>query len=643
MDPEIEELIRVQELLQKEKEEDYRQYNEQVIKASLSHRKSSGLTWYPVVISNSEVGLGEYIILELERTAGLDEPHQFGAGKMASLFSNRDEAEKGESLNGVVKYVQGNKMKLHLTVDELPDWVEEGRLGLDLLFDEASYREMEIALHKVINAEKGPLARLRAVLYGARPARFDQPDEPAEIGKLNPSQNEALNKVASALDVAIIHGPPGTGKTTTLVEAVKYTLRSEKQVLVCSPSNVAVDLLTEKLSEAGLNVLRLGNPARISDEVLNNTLDVRITGHKYYKDLKDFIRRADEFRNMARKYKRNFGRAEREQRQLLFAESKSILKEARKLEDHILDELLEKAQVIACTPVNSAGRYLRDRFFETVFIDEAGQALEPMCWIPITRAGRVIMAGDHFQLPPTVKSKEAEGLKTTLFEKCILRQEGADVMLDIQYRMNSKIMGFSGEQFYKGKLRAHESVASHVLDPDPEEPLLNAPVDFIDTAGCGFSEVLNPETQSIANPEEAEILLKYLETLLDRFSAIHPRERPSIGIIAPYSSQVQCLTGYLGEMGLREKYGFPIAVKTVDGFQGQEKDIICISLVRSNEEGDIGFLSDTRRMNVALTRARKKLVVVGDSATLSRHPFYRDFFDYTEKISAYKSAWEIMG
>lgn len=641
MEKEIEELIEVQELLRKEKEEDLKQYTEQVLRSSLTQRKNSGLSWYPVVINQTEIGLGEYLILELERTSNLNEPHQFSGGKTVSLFTNRDNKERSETLNGIIKYVSGNKLKLALTVDELPDWVDEGKLGIDLLFDEGSYREMEIAMHKVINAEGGRLARLRSVLYGASEAKFRPVDTSVEVPSLNASQNDALRKVIAAEDVAIIHGPPGTGKTTTLVQAIKLTLQTEKQVLVCSPSNVAVDLLTERLAREGVNVLRLGNPARVSDEVINNTLDVKITHHMYYKDLKDFLKRSEEFRNLAHKYKRNFGRAEREQRQLLFSESKSILKEARKLEDHILDELFEQAEVITCTPVGAAGKYLRNKFFETVFIDESAQALEPMCWIPITKANRVVMAGDHFQLPPTVKSKKAEeGLKKTLFEKCIQRQKNVDVMLNVQYRMHQDIMNFSNAEFYKGNLVAHDAVKTTLLSDDPAELLLHTAVEFIDTAGCGFNEEINPETMSTANSEEAHLLFKHLEMLLGEYYSKARKDKPTIGIISPYREQVQYLKEYLASSEGMESYKGQIAVKTIDGFQGQEKDIIYISLVRSNDNGEIGFLSDTRRMNVALTRAKKKLVVIGDSATLSYHPFYKDFLAYIEKITAYKSAWE---
>ena len=643
MEKEIQELMKVQELLKMEKEEDYNQYKELVLKSGITERRKNGLTWYPVVINNTEIGMGEYLILEVERTSNLNEPHQLTGGKTVSLFTNRDNKERSNAITGVIKHLSGNKLKLAVTIDELPDWVEEGKLGVDLLFDENSYREMDIALRKVMNAENNRLAELRAVLYGSKKAMFLPEDKSINIPTLNPSQNDALRKIASAVDVAIIHGPPGTGKTTTLVQAIKYTLLSEKQVLVCSPSNVAVDLLTEKLVREGINVLRMGNPARVSDEVINNTLDVRIAGHSSYKDLKAFLRQAEEYQKMAHKYKRNFGKEERMQRQLLFSEARNILKAARNLENYILEDQFEKARVIACTPVVASGRLLRDKLFDTVFIDEAAQALEPMSWIPISKAGRVIFAGDHFQLPPTVKSKKAEtgGLKITLFEKCMERQK-VDVMLNIQYRMHEQIMNFSNKKFYGGKLHADDEVKNRLLSSDPEELLLNKAFDFIDTAGCSYNESVNPETLSIANPEEANLLFIHLRLLLEQYYSGSRKDIPSIGIISPYKEQVQYFKEYIDTHPEWLPYKQQLSVKTIDGFQGQEKDIIYISLVRSNDTGEIGFLSDTRRMNVALTRAKKKLVVIGDSATLSYHPFYKDFLDYVETTGAYKSAWEFI-
>lgn len=648
MEPNADRLQLLRKLLKVERDEDFAQYKLHFSRNNINHRRENGVTWYPIVISNVEIGIGEYLSIDIERTTNHNEPHKFSGGKIASLFSNNNNTESG-TLNGTIKVLAPNKIRLSLNVDELPDWCDDGKLGINLLFDETSYKEMDIALEKVINASHNRLAHLRDVMYKIKVPVFEKTDVSIHITGLNQSQNEAVRKIIAAKDLAIIHGPPGTGKTTTLVQAIRQTLLNEKQVLVCSSSNTAVDLLTEKLHREGISVLRLGNPARISEEVLMNTLDAKVAAHESYKDLKSYRKTAEEYFRMAGKYKRTFGREEREQRQLFYQEARKILKDAKILEDYIISEQFNKAQVIACTPVVSSGRMMRDRQFTTVFIDEAAQALEPMCWIPISRSNRVIFAGDHFQLPPTVKSKKAEteGLKETLFENC-MHIENVSVMLNTQYRMNQHIMNFSNRKFYKGNLIADSSVKETVLSFDTNEFLLNTPLDFIDTAGCGYNEIVNPESLSIANPEEGQLLIKHLKLVLEQHSGASPalqiaeksKKRITIGIISPYKEQVQYLTNLLATDEEFEAYRSQIAIKTVDGFQGQERDIIYISMVRSNDQREIGFLNDIRRMNVALTRAKKKLVVIGDSATIGNHPFYKDFLDYAESVGAYKSAWE---
>jgi len=635
----IERLQHLVKLLKIERDEDFAQYQQHFSRNNINHRKESGVTWYPIVISNVEIGLGEYLAIDIERTSNFNEAHQFSGGKQAALFSNKH--SDVENIVGTVKVLGPNKIRLSTNLDELPDWCEEGKLGINILFDETSYREMNIAMDKVLKADKTRLAQLRDVLLGLKKPNFEKL-APIVLPRLNSSQNEAVNKILSAKDIAIIHGPPGTGKTTTLVQAIRETLKNESQVLVCSSSNTAVDLLTEKLHREGISVLRLGNPARISEEVLINTLDAKIAAHESYKELKSFRKTAEEYFRMAGKYKRVFNRDEREQRQLYYQQAKQIMREANNLEDYIIQSQFDKAQVIACTPVGSSGRMMRNRHFSTLFIDEAAQALEPMCWIPITRSDRVIFAGDHCQLPPTVKSKiaEAQGLKETLFEHC-MHIEHVSVMLNTQYRMHEHIMNFSNQKFYNAGLIAHESVKNNALSYNDDEFLLSTPVDFIDTAGCGFNEELNLESLSISNPEEAQLLLKHLKLLLQQyFQNNMPEKKLTVGIISPYKEQVQYLTQRVAEDEELKTFPAHIAIKTIDGFQGQERDIIYISLVRSNDNREIGFLSDIRRMNVALTRAKKKLVVIGDSATLANHAFYKDFLDYADSINAYKTAWE---
>ena len=639
----MERILKLRQLLKLEREEDFAQYKEHFSRNNINHRKQSGVTWYPIVILNSEIGLGEYINIDVERTSNLNEPHQFSGGKMAAIFSNA--MPEASPINGTVKVLGPNKLRLSLNVDDLPDWFDSGKLGINLLFDESGYKEMDIALEKVLLATNSRLAVLRDIFYGLREAEFESILNYTAHPKLNEVQNEAVKKILEARDIALVHGPPGTGKTTTLVQAISEVLRSEKQVLVCSSSNTAVDLLTEKLHKENIKVLRLGNPAKVSEEVLMNTLDSKVAAHVSYKDLKKYRKTAEEYFRMAGKYKRTFGREEREQRQLLYQEARKILAEARVLEDFITHEQFSNAQVIACTPVVSASRHMRDKQFSTLFMDEAAQALEPMSWIPISRSNRVIFAGDHFQLPPTVKSKkaEAEGLAETLFERC-MQLPGVSIMLERQYRMHEQIMHYSNQTFYGGNLIADALVRNHHLGINLDDEKVNAALNFIDTAGCSYDEQLNPESLSICNPDEAVLLLKHLKLLLAHyFKSEGALPGLTVGIISPYKEQVNYINLLLDSDEELKSYPAKIVVKTVDGFQGQERSVIYISLVRSNSTGEIGFLNDIRRMNVALTRAQKKLVVIGDSATLAKYPFYKNFIDYAEEINSYQSAWEFLG
>ncbi|WP_020529485.1 AAA domain-containing protein [Flexithrix dorotheae] len=640
----MEELNKLKGLLSLERDEDLNQYRKSMLETPLGERKKKGLTWYPVEVKDIGIGLGEKLFVSIERTTHLGENHNFQVGGMVSLFNNSNNKEKGDNLPGVIASVWRNAMRIYLNVDEVPDWIEYGTIGVDVLFDSATYKEMDYALQKVISAKEGRLFELRNILLGKEPAEFHEIENEATNPLLNESQNRAVNKILKAQDVAIIHGPPGTGKTTTIVAAIQEVLKIENQVLVTAPSNTAVDLLTEKLAEKGVNVLRIGNPARVNEDLMQYSLEARITNHDDYRFLKKLRKNAEELRKMGFKYKRKFGKAEREQRKLLFAESRKMLDEATYLEKFIVDSLVNEAQVITATLVGTVNKFIRHKTFSTVFIDEAGQALEPACWIPIIKSERVVFAGDHQQLPPTVKSFEAEkeGLGITLFEKCIKRQK-VDVMLQTQYRMNEQIMEFSSQQFYSGGLLADKTVKNHLLVENKEDYLLSQPVEFIDTAGCGFDEEAKEESQSKFNSEEANLMLKHLRNLLLHINSTYQEimdETFSVGLISPYKAQVQYIREKFNEDIDLKVFSDFVDINSIDGFQGQERDIIYISLVRSNEKNVIGFLNDIRRLNVALTRARKKLVVIGDSSTLSNHNFYNSFLAYIDKIDAYKSAWE---
>jgi superfamily I DNA and/or RNA helicase len=626
------------DLLKTERLEDQQSFAKLMEMSTVAERRANGLNWYPIAIRGSEMSRGDYLTVEVERTTHQDLSHQLRFGVPAVLFSNHD--PKQNRVEGVISYQSGNTLKITLHTEELPDWSRDGKLGVEVLFDDNSYDEMTDALRSAaVLVEKNKQSPLIDILIGNKTPSFE-PEMPVNIsGKLNNSQTRAVNKIVSANELAIVHGPPGTGKTTTLVQAIKALVRAEhQQILVVAPSNTAVDLLSEKLSEEGLNVLRIGNPVRVSARLMSLTLDSKMAAHSRMKEVKSLRKQANEYRNMAHKYKRNFGKAEREQRKALFDEAYKIIKEINNIEQYVTDDLTTRAQVITATLVGANHYTVRKLKFHTAVIDEAGQALEPACWIPIIKARKLILAGDHQQLSPTVKSSLAakNGLGTTLLEKCVASHPDAVVLLEEQYRMNEMIMGYSSSVFYGNKLKADESVAHHVLFPG-DSPLL-----FIDTAGCGFDE--KADGTSTTNPEEAAFLLKHLsqqiEELSNHYSLV---DFPSIAVISPYKQQIHLLKELSIHNSVLRTYETKISINTIDSFQGQERDIVYICMTRSNTEGQIGFLSDIRRMNVAMTRARKKLVVIGDSATLSRFPFYLDFIAYAETRNAYQSAWEYVG
>lgn len=607
------------------------QYLQQTESSSIVERRLLGLVWYPIAIRGTELSRGDYLTVEAERTNYQEVPHQFKSGASAVFFSNHD--PKNSRVEGVIGYLNGNRLKITLKTDDLPDWASDGKLGIELLFDNNSYEEIEKALKLAIKlAEQSPKPRLLEVIAGDEKPSFTTVS-PVQIEGLNSRQEEAVARMLAANELAIIHGPPGTGKTTTLIKGIQALIeKGEEQILVTAPSNTAVDLLTEKLAECGLNVIRIGNPARVSDKLTALTLDAKVNLHPNMKDTRKLKKQSAEYIQMAHKYKRNFGRAEREQRKALFDEAYKIQKEINQIEQFITDDLLSRAQIITATLVGTNHFSIRNRRYKTVVIDEAGQALEPATWIPVLKSDKVILAGDHFQLPPTIKSEEAasKGLEKTLLEKLAQKYPEAVVMLEEQYRMNSLIMNYPSSVFYGGKLKASELVSDHVLFTGDSALL------YIDTAGCGFNE--SKENSSLSNPEEASFLINQFK----EHRQLMPPDS-SVGIISPYREQALLLKKLVNEDETLAAFRGNISINTIDSFQGQERDVIYISMTRSNTDSSIGFLSDIRRMNVAMTRARKKLIVIGDSVTLARLPFYANFIAYTESINAYHSAWEFMG
>lgn len=516
---------------------------------------------------------------------------------------------------GTVSYVDGDRMVVTVADNApLARLQTEENVGVQLYFDETTYRLMFEALDRVINAKGNRLAYLRD-LFASRQKAETFSFDPIRFPWLNPAQEQAVNNVLRAKDVAIVHGPPGTGKTTTLVEAIYETLRRENQVLVCAQSNMAVDWISERLVDRGVNVLRIGNPTKVNDKMLSFTYERRFADHPDYPQLWSI-------REAIRKLRQNRKRRRDESYHQKIERLKS---RATELEIRINAELFGEARVIASTLAGSASRLLVGQKFGTLFIDEAAQALEPACWIAIRRASRVVLAGDHCQLPPTVKSIEAlrGGLGTTLMERIVCQKPDVVTLLKTQYRMNEQIMRFSSDWFYGGMVEAAPQIRFRgILDFDN-------PMAWIDTADVEGKEEFVGESFGRINRAEAQLTL---DTLQEYFTKIGKQrildERIDVGVISPYRAQVQLLRRLIKKKEFFKPYRGLISVNTVDGFQGQERDIIVISLVRANADGQIGFLSDLRRMNVAITRARMKLIILGDVQTMTRHPFYKKLYEY---------------
>ena len=613
-------------LLQMEYEQEKEAFQAQQQAQGVERLLARGDAWFPLRVGRSYYNSLNQLCVEVFRQPAPDdeepEDHNFEFGKPVQFFKSPVQGHlsplpRGGGGGGLVSYVDGDRM-----VVSLPDGfpvadlqLGDGQLGIQLFFDETSYRLMFEALDRAMRA-KGRLGYLRDLFYSRQKAEtFVFPD--MVFPYLNPVQQRAVNQVLRAKDVAIVHGPPGTGKTTTLVEAIHETLRREPQVLVCAQSNMAVDWISEKLVDRGINVLRIGNPSRVDDKMLVFTYERRFEAHPDYPHLWA-IRKA--IRDLRSSPSSRRGRGEAYHQKL-----ESLKGRATELEIRINQELFSEARVIACTLVGSANRLLDGMKFSTLFIDEAAQAMEAACWIAIRRAGRVILAGDHCQLPPTVKCYEAlkGGLGRTLMERIANAKPETVTLLRMQYRMHEDIMRFSSDWFYHNLMVAAPEVRNRsILD-------LDLPMTWIDTSSV---ETVT-ENMGRKNEAEARLTLLALQAYYEMIGKERIlQERLDVGIISPYRAQVQLLRRLLRKNEFFKPFRSLISVNTVDGFQGQERDIIVISLVRSNDEGQIGFLRDLRRMNVAITRARMKLIILGDRNTLTRHPFYRKLWQYVQAL-----------
>ena len=617
----IQHLQRQYDLLRLEYEYEKEQFKRQTELMGVGRKVKRGVCWYPLNIGRSYYNALNQLTIEIGRREDKEIEHLFEYGKPVCFFT-QDVTGKLAYLPFVamVNYADEERMAVILpNTAALLSLQSDQLFGVQLYFDETSYRLMFEALGKVITAKNNRLAELRDIFHGSLPVSAFT-FQPIRFPWLNRTQEEAVNNVLHAKDVAIVHGPPGTGKTTTLVEAIYETLQRESQVLVCAQSNMAVDWISEKLVDRGVNVLRIGNPSRVNDKMLSFTYEHRFESHPDYPQLWG-MRRA--IRDLYAKLR------ETTNRENIRTKINSLKDRATELEVRINAALFAESRVIACTLVGSASRLLVGQRFGTLFIDEAAQALEAACWIAIRKAERVIFAGDHCQLPPTVKCLEAlrGGLGNTLMQ-CIVEQKPETVsLLQVQYRMNDEIMRFSSEWFYHGMLQSAPEVKYRgILDFD-------IPIEWINTETMDCNEEFVGENYGRINKPEAELSVGQLKDYVNRIGKDRfLEERIDVGLISPYKAQVQYLRQLIKRDAFFKPFRSLITVNTVDGFQGQERDVIIISLVRANEEGQIGFLNDLRRMNVAITRARMKLIILGDASTLTHHAFYRKLYAYIEQL-----------
>ena len=610
-------LQRQELLLRMEYEYEKETFRQQTETMGIGRKIKRGMCWYPLSVGRSYYNSLNQLVVEVERREDKEIEHVFEFGRPVCFFT-QDASERLHYFNFVatVNYVDEDRMVVVLPgASALMDIQHADRLGVQLYFDETTYRLMFEALGQVIKAKNNRLAELRDIFYGTqKTSTFTF--SPTRFPWLNATQEEAVNKVLHAKDVAIVHGPPGTGKTTTLVEAIYETLHRENQVLVCAQSNMAVDWISEKLADRGVPVLRIGNPTRVNDKMLSFTYERRFESHPDYPQLWSIRKAIRDLHGQNRK-----GANRENIRQKI----NSLKDRATELEIRINADLFSEARVIACTLTSSANRVLMGMKFGTLFIDEAAQALEAACWIAIRKADRVVLAGDHQQLPPTIKCIEAMrgGLDKTLMQHIVHNKPEAVSLLKIQYRMNDEIMRFSSDWFYHGALSSAPEVKYRsILDFD-------TPIVWVNTEDMDCNEEFVGESFGRINKAEATLSIEELKKYIEKIGKERLLdERIDFGLISPYKAQVQYLRQLIKKDAFFKPFRHLITINTVDGFQGQERDVILISLVRANEDGQIGFLNDLRRMNVAITRARMKLIILGDASTLTKHPFYKKLYEY---------------
>lgn len=619
------------EAIEKERAQEEKYYAEIATQKSDKEKVEGGILLTSLFIKKKFYTIGEFVEVQLEITKNLDKPNKFKVGAGVQLVYPGTETER---FRGTVSYKKKKEIGIIIqhdviSRDSLPD---NASYKLELVYDERPYKVMRDALKEVISSKEPLIRELREGIRKKTALDYSTNEDLAQWhlpSNLNQAQYDAVKGIIGASQMGIIHGPPGTGKTTTLVALVETLAQQERKILVCAPSNNAVDLLAKKLDDLGVKVLRVGNVTRMNDDVAELTIDEKARNHPDWGHVKQIRIEAEAARKMASTRKRKFGAEQRRNRTDMYKESRELKKWAKEMQNRLLNNIVAESQVIATTLIGASHRYLSGIVFETVIIDEASQCMEPECWNAILKGKRVFFAGDHHQLPATVKSQEAVklGLSETLLDRMTPHIKH-HYLLTEQYRMNDDILSFSNEKFYKGLLTSNPTNKSHRLEGD-DEPLV-----FIDTSGCGYEETFNQKNRSLYNEGEYFVIREHILLHKQKYTGIE------IGIISPYAEQVRHIRDKIIEDEVLR--ALDIEVNSIDGFQGQEKDLIIISLTRSNEMGIIGFLADYRRLNVAMTRAKKKLVIIGDGATLSSNELYLNLIDHIEKEGRLQSAWEYM-
>ena len=606
MHPHIQNLLTCIELEEKEQANRYQLDQSH----SLKQLKAEGLALHPIIVTRKNFGYADYPEISFKLNFP-PETNLFKDGAAIECFLSSE-----ESIKGILLSIDGRQGTFRLFAPDFPDWIEENGVGIKLAPDTRTTAIMKKVIKEL--EQNKQLEKLFEKIHQADAVNTN--NEPINLSsfdfqnkKLNESQQQAVGKVVQNNGITILHGPPGTGKTTTLAEAVLQLIKNGEKVLIAAPSNTAVDHFAKTLIQKGVKLLRVGNSSKVDDEIFSHTPEGKMSNSNIQKEIKQLKIRAEEFRRIALKYKRSFGKAEREQRNLLFKEVKELRNEIKKLQRYHEEKLLDEADVIAGTPIGLYDENLDNRKFDTLIVDEAGQCIEPLAWCIFSKAEKIVLAGDHWQLPPTVLSHEAaaRGFNRSILETTLAHNDAAH-LLNTQYRMREAIAGFSSQYFYNSLLQT----AKHLQNKGTH-------ITFIDTAGSGYNEKHGPDGVSLQNEGELQIVNKILEQEQWNLSAS--------AFISPYAGQVVAATEVLPA---------PLRKSTIDSFQGQEKENIIVSLVRSNDEGEIGFLKDYRRMNVAITRAKEQLIVIGDSATIGADKFFNEFLSYVEKFGNYRTVWE---